>query len=140
MARRDRRCHFHVVKEEGLRRLHALVRDHPDFEVLDGESPSRYSFRFVPHSLSERLEEPGMPALIDRLNREIADSLAGGGRARLAVANVQGRIALCLAASGQDPLADEVDRAFEAIAQAGRRLALDVLAARRSVAAQEETC
>src|SRR5687767_15334493 len=49
-----------MAKNIGLaRRLHALVRDHPDFEVLHEPLLSIYSFRFVPHPIveTERSEE-----------------------------------------------------------------------------------
>ena len=54
-------------------RLHRLVADHPDFEVLDEPGPSSYRCRFVPNALAERRGEPAVEALIDRLNRRIAE-------------------------------------------------------------------
>ena len=120
-----------LVKEERLRRLHALVRDHPDFEVLDDARPQGYSFRCVPHALSERQHEPRLQALLDRLNQQIADSLAG---LPLTATRIRGLVALSVSSAA------DVDPTFEAIAREGRRLAPDVLAAARSAAAQEEAC
>jgi glutamate/tyrosine decarboxylase-like PLP-dependent enzyme len=140
MVRGVARRHIDLVKEEGLRRLHALVRDHPDFEVVRDPTPQAYSFRCVPHAFSERQDEPGIQAFLDRLNQGIVDALAPSGKAPITVTRIHGRVALHVSIGSRDSLAADVDRAFEAIAREGRRLATDGLAAARSAAAQEEAC
>ncbi len=131
MVRERTRRDLALVKQEGLRRLHALVRDHPDFEVLEHPGPRGYSFRYVPHAVSERQHEPQLQALLDRLNQQIADSLA---QLPLTATRIRGLVALSVS------IGVDVDQAFEAIAREGRRLATHVLAAARSAAAQEEAC
>ena len=57
-------------KNLGLaRRLHGLVAEHPDFEVLHEPTLYLYCFRYVPHSLACRRAEPALEALLDRLNQ-----------------------------------------------------------------------
>jgi glutamate/tyrosine decarboxylase-like PLP-dependent enzyme len=55
--------HFAVMLNLGLaRRLHDLVREHPDFEVLHEPTLDLYCCRYVPNALEEQREEPGFEA------------------------------------------------------------------------------
>ena len=112
-----------LSKNLGLaRRLHELVRDHPDFEVLHEPTLYIYSFRYVPHALADRQEEPAIARLVDRLNEEIAGSIQKSGLALLMTTRIRGRVALRMSICSQRTLAADVDTTFEAIAAAGRRL------------------
>jgi glutamate/tyrosine decarboxylase-like PLP-dependent enzyme len=112
-----------LSKNLGLaRRLHELVRDHPDFEVLHEPTLYIYSFRYVPHALADRQGEPAVARLVDRLNEEIAGSIQRGGLALLMTTRIRGRVALRMSICSQRTLAEDVDTTFEAIAAAGRRL------------------
>jgi aromatic-L-amino-acid/L-tryptophan decarboxylase len=112
-----------LSKNLGLaRRLHELVRDHPDFEVLHEPTLYIYSFRYVPHALADRQREPAVAGLVDRLNEEIAGSIQKSGLALLMTTRIRGRVALRMSICSQRTLAEDVDTTFEAIAAAGRRL------------------
>ena len=101
--------------------LHELVREHPDFEVLDSPSLYVYRFRYVPNEMTERQDEPEVRTLLDRLNQEIVETLQRRG---LTLVNtfVSGRVAIQMSISSRRFLADEVDAMFEVIARWGRLL------------------
>jgi glutamate/tyrosine decarboxylase-like PLP-dependent enzyme len=103
------------------RRLHELVRDHPDFEVLHEPVLSLYCFRYVPHDLAPRRHEPEVAARLDRLNDAIARDVQDGGLAFFMTTRIRGRVALRLSIASQRTEAEDIDRTFEAIAAAGAR-------------------
>ena len=103
-------------------RLHDLVREHPDFEVLDEPNPDLYSFRYVPNGLADRQEESGVRALLDRLNLEIVEAARRGGRALVAATCVGGRAAISASVCSPAASEEDVDAAFEAVARWGRLL------------------
>ncbi|HEY3057003.1 MAG TPA: aminotransferase class V-fold PLP-dependent enzyme [Thermoanaerobaculia bacterium] len=98
------------------RRLHELVRDHPDFEVLHEPVLSIYSFRFVPN----RVE--CTPEVLDQINQEIADEIQRSGLALVMTTRIRGRVALRVSICSQRTVERDIDRTFEAIVAAGRRL------------------
>ena len=102
------------------RRLHALVRDHPDFEVLHEPVLSISSFRYVPHQLAE-VEEAAES--VDRLNTRIAEEIQQSGLALLMTTRIRGRIALRMSICSQRTTEKDIDDTFEAIAATGRFLA-----------------
>ena len=110
-----------VAKNIALtRHLHALVHDHPDFEVLHDPVLSICSFRFVPHQVGDAEDAAEW---IDRLNSEIAEDIQRSGTALLMTTRVRGRIALRMSICSQRTLEEDIDATFEVIAAAGRRLA-----------------
>jgi glutamate/tyrosine decarboxylase-like PLP-dependent enzyme len=112
-----------LSKNLGLaRRLHELVREHPDFEVLHEPTLYIYCFRYVPSALADRQREPAVAELVDRLNEDIAGSIQKSGLALLMTTRIRGRVALRMSICSQRTLAEDVDTTFEAIAAAGRRL------------------
>src|SRR5687767_3214423 len=104
------------------RRLHNLVCEHPDFEVIGEPTPELCCFRYVPNSLSEHKEEPGVRALLDRLNSEIVEAARRGGRDLAEAISVGGRAAICVSIHSEGTTEDDVDAAFEAAARWGRLL------------------
>ena len=120
-------------------RLHGLVREHPDFQVLHQPTLYIYSFRYVPHAVAERADDPAIQDALDELNQAIADAVTRSGFAFVMTTRIRGRVALRLSICSQRTLEDDVDRTFEAIAREGRRLAPDVLTA-VFTHAQEESC
>jgi glutamate/tyrosine decarboxylase-like PLP-dependent enzyme len=108
-------------------RLHGLVREHPDFEVLHEPRLYVYSFRCVPEAWAERGAEPEAAARLDRLNQEIADEVQRGGLALVMTTRIHGRVALRLSICSQRTRAEDVEATFEALARAGRRLAASYL-------------
>ena len=105
-------------------RLHALVRDHPDFEVLHDPVLSIYSFRFVPHQLEPEDES------IDQLNSDIAEEIQRSGLALLMTTRIYGRIALRMSICSHRTVEEDIDATFEAIAATGRRLAANAMTRR----------
>ena len=103
-------------------RLHDLVREHPDFEVLQEPDPHLYCFRYVPNGLADRLEESGVRTLLDRLNLEIVEAVRRGGRALVASTSVGGRAAIGASTCSHTTSEGDVDAAFEAVARWGRLL------------------
>jgi glutamate/tyrosine decarboxylase-like PLP-dependent enzyme len=110
-----------IAKNLGLvRRLHALVRDHPDFDALHEPVLPIYSFRFVPHQLADTANAAEW---IDRLNSDIAEEIQRSGVALVMTTRIRGRVALRMSICSQRTLEEDIDTTFEAIAAAGRRLA-----------------
>ena len=110
-------------KNLGLaRRLHDLVREHPDFEVLHEPTLYLYCFRYVPNGLAGRQEEPGVQALLDRLNQEIAEAVQRNGLALLMTTRIGRRVAIRMSICSHRTSEVDVDATFEAIARWGRLL------------------
>jgi aromatic-L-amino-acid decarboxylase len=110
-------------KNLGLtRRLHGLVSDHPDFEVLHEPTLYLYCFRYVPHGLAERQGEPEVRALLDRLNQEIVEAVQRSGLALVMTTRVRGRVAIRMSICSHRTLGEDIDATFEAIARWGRLL------------------
>jgi glutamate/tyrosine decarboxylase-like PLP-dependent enzyme len=103
-------------------RLHDLVRDHPDFEVLHQPVLSIYSFRFVPQELSEWQDEPETAARIDCMNEEVAAEVRRSGVALVMTTRIRGRVALRMSICSQRTMPEDIDRTFDALALTGRRL------------------
>lgn len=97
--------------------LHELVRDHPDFEVLCEPAPGPYYFRYVPHTLAERQNEPEIQKLFDLLNEEIVESLQRLGLNSIVTIRVQGRVAIQIL---NESSASDMSVTFEVIARWGR--------------------
>lgn len=105
------------------RYVHALVRDHPDFQVLHQPSLYIYSFRYVPHEVAERQDDPIVAQWLDDVNQQIAEAVQRSGVAFLMTTRMRGRVALRMSICSQRTLESDVDETFEEIARAGRRLA-----------------
>jgi glutamate/tyrosine decarboxylase-like PLP-dependent enzyme len=105
------------------RRLHSLVGEHPDFEVLHEPVLYVYSFRFVPNVLADRQDEPEIGAMLDRLNEEIARALAETGFAFLMTTRIRGRVALRMSIGSHRTTEEDIDATFAGIASIGRELA-----------------
>ena len=103
-------------------RLHNLISEHPDFEVLQEPTPFLYCFRYVPNGLAERQEEPEVRALIDLLNGEIVEAVRRGGAALVTTTRVRGRVALRMSICPLGTPGEDVDAMFEAVALWGRLL------------------
>jgi hypothetical protein len=105
-----------------VRHFHELVRDHPDFEVLEepaGERP--YRFRYLPYRLVDRRDEPAMQKWLDQLNRSLAEAVRGLGIA-LDCTEFAGGVALRFQPGPKTMREPEADAAFEAIARVGHQL------------------
>ena len=110
-------------KNLGLtRRLHGLVSDHPDFEVLHEPTLYLYCFRYVPHDLAERQGEAEVQGLLDRLNQEIVEAIQRSGLALVMTTRVRGRVAIRMSVCSHRTLAEDIDATFEAAARWGRLL------------------
>ena len=103
------------------RRMHNLVREHPDFEVLHDPTLYLYSFRYVPNALAER-EEPEIQAEIDQLNQRIVDAIQRSGFALLMTTRIRGRVAIRMSICSQRTTEQDIDAMFDVIARWGRSL------------------
>jgi glutamate/tyrosine decarboxylase-like PLP-dependent enzyme len=112
-----------MTRIDALLHLHALVREHPDFEVLHEPTPYHYSFRFVPNHLADRQHEPQVEALVDRLNHDIAEAIQKSGVAFVVTTRMRGKVALQMSISSHRTEPDDIDATFEAVASIGRTLA-----------------
>jgi glutamate/tyrosine decarboxylase-like PLP-dependent enzyme len=112
------------------RHLHRLVAEHPDFEVLHQPQLYLYCFRFVPHALDGRLDAPEAEAIVDGLNRGIADLLQRSGLALVMTSRLDGRVVLRFSICSHRTHERDIDSTFEAIARLGRSLVPAVLAQR----------
>ena len=111
------------AKNLGLtRRLHGLVCEHPDFEVLHEPTLYLYCFRYVPNVLAERQEDGEVRELLDRLNQEVVEAVQRSGLALLMTTRVRGRVAIRMSVCSHRTLAEDIDATFEAVARWGRLL------------------
>jgi len=100
-------------------RLHELVSDHPDFEVLSAPTFDGYCFRYVPHSLAERHDEPDVQRLLDELNEQIIAAIRRSGQAPVTTTLTLDRVAIRMPDCS---LIEDIDAVFEVIARWGRLL------------------
>ena len=107
------------------RHLHALVGEHPDFEVLHQPTLYVYSFRYLPNALADRPLSLELEARIDSLNEAIAQGISRSGLALLMTTRIRGRVALRMSICSHRTLERDVEATFEALASRGRRLAAD---------------
>jgi glutamate/tyrosine decarboxylase-like PLP-dependent enzyme len=75
------------------RHLHALVRQHPDFEALT-QHLSVTTFRYVPRDRQLAAGTPETEQYLQRLNQELLSRVERSGQAFLSNAMVNGRFAL----------------------------------------------
>jgi glutamate/tyrosine decarboxylase-like PLP-dependent enzyme len=75
------------------RHLHALVRQHPDFEAMT-QHLSITTFRYVPRDLQSATARADVEPYLDRLNEELLTRVERSGEAFLSNAVVNGRFAL----------------------------------------------
>ena len=105
-----------------LDRLHNLVREHPDFEVLHEPILYLYCFRYLPNGLAAQRDEPEVQALLDRLNQGIAAAVQRQGSRLVTTTYINGHIAIRMSIFSHMVVEEDVDTTFEAIARWGRLL------------------
>lgn len=105
-----------------LNRLHNLVREHPDFEVLHEPVLYLYCFRYVPNGLAAQRGEPAVQTLLDRLNEGIAAAVQRQGSKLVTTTNISGRITIRMSICSHRVDEEDVDTTFEALARWGRLL------------------
>ena len=119
-------------------RLHNLVREHPDFEVLHEPTLYLYCFRYVPNELAERQGEAEVQTRLDRLNREIVEAIERSGLAQVVTTRIGGRVAIRMSICSHRTSEEDVDAKFEAIARWGRLLSLFSYVHKKKPAEMEE--
>lgn len=105
-----------------LDRLHNLVREHPDFEVLHEPALYLYCFRYLPNGLAAQREDPEVQTLLDRLNQGIAAAVQRQGSRLVTTTYLNGHIAIRMSICSHRIVEEDVDTTFEAIARWGRLL------------------
>ncbi len=105
-----------------LDRLHNLVREHPDFEVLHEPVLYLYCFRYLPNGLAAQREDPEVQTLLDRLNQGIAAAVQRQGSRLVTTTYLNGHIAIRMSICSHRIVEEDVDTTFEAIARWGRLL------------------
>lgn len=100
--------------------LHNLVSEHPDFEVLCEPAADFYCFRYLPNGLA--IEQRLVQQLLDRLNREVVDSVQREGSALVSTTQIGGRVAIRISICSSKTVREDIDATFEAIARCGRLL------------------
>ena len=115
-----------MVSENNLgltRRMHNLVREHPDFEVLDEPTQCLYCFRYLPNGLAERQLDTEVQTQLDQLNQQIVEAIQRSGLTLVMTTQIRDRVAIQMSIS-QRAAEEDIDATFEAIARWGRLLAL----------------
>jgi len=102
-------------------RLHELVSEHPDFEVLGAPTLDGYCFRYLPNGLVER-QDPQVQALLDHINEEIVTAVQREDLSLVRPTRVDGRVAMRMLIESDSVLLEEIDTLFEAIARWGQKL------------------
>ena len=113
--------------------LHALVREHPEFEVLDAPISSTYALRYLPNAWAGRQPDADVAARADLLNERLARELVGAaGKIPVSLQRVRFRVALTLELGATGLEQSDLDDLFAAVARTGRQLARQL--------GQEVTC
>ncbi len=105
-----------------LSALHQLVREHPDFEVLQEPVLYLYCFRYVPNSLARQPDNSTTPARLDQLNQGIAAAVQRSGFNLVTTTRVGDRVAIRISICSLRTLEEDINTIFEAIARWGRLL------------------
>jgi len=113
---------FATTNLDLMRRLHDLVREHPDFEVLLEPTKYLYCFRYVPNALSERQEEHEIQRKLDHLNEEIVMAIQNSGGSLVTATRICGHTGMRMSIGSDQMSETEVDATFESIARCGRLL------------------
>lgn len=114
--------HGEIPNDVGLARLHELVSDHPDFEVICEPTLSSYYFRYLPNGFVEREEEPEVREMLNRLNQEIVEIVRRSGFTSVITTIEKTRVAIQISIRPAGTPADDIDVTFEALARWGRLL------------------
>ena len=122
-----------------MRRLHDLVREHPDFEVLLEPTKYLYCFRYVPNALSERQEEHDIQCKLDDLNQEIVAAVQNSGCALVTVTRICGHVGMRVSSGFPQISETDIDTTFESIARCGRLLSRSG-AVHNQESTQKESC
>lgn len=109
------------ANEAWAARLHELISDHPDFEIVDAPSIDEYCFRYVPHRLAGRQDESRIQQMLNQLNEEIVAAVRRSGSHLLTTVALRKRVALRLSIRGS-MLPEDLEATFEAVARWGRLL------------------
>ena len=102
-------------------RLHRNLGAHPELEALT-HSLSVCTFRYLPPDLKSRRDEPCTRSYLDRLNRELLETLQASGEAFVSNAQVHGSYALRACIVNFNTGEPHVDRLPDVVARFGRRL------------------
>ena len=108
--------------------LHDRVVDHPDFVALQEPNLYIYSFRYVPADLADALETFGGAAstrihdYLDELNQGAVDEVLHSGEAFPTTTLIRGHRTLRMSICSFRTTESDIDRTFEALAEAGARL------------------
>ncbi|HEY8548999.1 MAG TPA: aspartate aminotransferase family protein [Vicinamibacterales bacterium] len=100
------------------RRLQALIRERPDFELVSDGPLSITCFRYAPPQAAD----------VDRLNREIAMLVQREGRVFLTTTELDGRPVLRACIVNFRTEAQDLDVLLETVAEAGARLLSEAVA------------
>ena len=122
------------------RRLHSLVRKHPDCEVLHQPVLYSYCFRYVPNMLTEHSETPEVQTQLDRLNQEIVEAIQRSSLALVMTTRIRGRVAIRMSICSQRTLDEDIDATFEAIARWGRLLSQGFIHNKQLSDLEEKPC
>ena len=110
------------TRDSFTQRIHELVSEHPDFEVLSEPTSHRYCFRYVPNVMAERQNKLQVQRLLDCLNQEIVEAVQRHNFSQVATIEMQGRIAIRVWHHSEKISREDVDAVFEVIARSGRLL------------------
>jgi glutamate/tyrosine decarboxylase-like PLP-dependent enzyme len=100
-------------------RLHQLVSQDPDFEVLQQPVINIYSFRFRPRRLHSGTKAD---QLTNMLNQEIADAIQRSGVAFIMTTKVRGQVVLRLSICSHRTTLDDIEHVFSTLQRLGRDL------------------
>ncbi len=99
------------------RHLHALVKAHPDFEVLQEPLLYLYCFRYRPRAL----EGEWADEYLDRLNQQIAEEIQRSALASVMTTRLRGRTVLRLSICSHRTTRSDIESTFETLAMLGRQ-------------------
>jgi len=103
-------------------RIHELVSEHPDFEVLSEPTSHRYCFRYVPNVMAERHNKLQVQRLLDSLNQKIVEAVQRNNFSQVTTIEMQGHVVIRVWHHSEKISREDVDAVFEVIARWGRLL------------------
>ena len=100
-------------------RLHDLVMQDPDFQVLHEPVINIYSFRFCPARLQT---EESANEWLDRLNQNIADTIQRNGTAFIMTTKLRRRVVLRMSICSHRTRLQDIDRVFAELKRIGHQI------------------
>ncbi len=118
-----RRIAYHL---ELAARFAGWLADSPDFEILAPMPFSTVCFRYRPHRLASRQDDPAVAEELDRVNVALMDAINRTGKVFLSHTRLNGRFAIRLALANLHTESEDLDVVWEVVRTQAAALTIGV--------------